>query len=117
VPGLVTGELSEADRDRRWRQLADCYFAQQLACYPVGYLDGRPTVGRILETVERYEEDLTDTTRVHRPLRCVIEVGEAIEVTPERQRGGDGDPLMAQLRERLTAMLAELAKAERVWEE
>jgi hypothetical protein len=111
------GELSEADRDRRWRQLADCYFAQQLACYPVGYLDGRPTVGRILETVERYEEDLTDTTRVHRPLRVVMEVGEAIEVTPERQRGGGGDPLMTQLRERLTAMLTELAKAERVWEE
>lgn len=117
VPALVTGELSPADRDRRWRQLADCYFAQQLACYPVGYLDGRPTVGRILETVERYEEDLTDVARVHRPLRVVMDVGGAIEVSPERQRGGDGDPLMTQLRERLSAMLAEQAKVERVWED
>jgi 1-acyl-sn-glycerol-3-phosphate acyltransferase len=117
VPALVTGELPEPERRRRWRQLADCYFAQQLACYPVGYLDGTPTVERILETVERYEEDLTDVARVHRPLRVVIQVGEALEVSPERPRGGDGDPLMKQLEDRLTAMLREVAAGERKWEE
>jgi 1-acyl-sn-glycerol-3-phosphate acyltransferase len=116
VPALATGELPPDDVARRWRQLADCYFAQQLACYPVGYLEGRPTVGRILETVERYEEDLTDKTTVHRPLRVVMEIGEPIEVSPDRSRGGP-DPLMAQLRDQLSAMLAEMAKAERVWEE
>jgi 1-acyl-sn-glycerol-3-phosphate acyltransferase len=116
VPDLVTGKLSEAEKARRWRQLADCYFGQALACYPVGYLEGRPTVGRILETVERFEEDLTDTARVHRPLRVVMDIGEAIEVRPERQRGV-ADPLMAELRARLTAKLQEFAKAERVWEE
>jgi 1-acyl-sn-glycerol-3-phosphate acyltransferase len=117
VPALVTEELSAADRARRWRHLADCYFGQALACYPVGYLDDRPTVGRILETVERFEEDLTDKTTVHRPLRVVIEIGEAIEVSPDRPRGGAPDPLMTQLRDRLTDMIGGLAKAERIWEE
>ena len=123
MPALATGELSEADRARRWRQLGDCYFGQQLACYPIGYLDERPTVGRILETIERYEEDLTDKTHVYRPLRVVIQIGEAIEVSPKRRAGSRerpedrGDPLMDQLRDRLSAMLAELAKSERVWEE
>ncbi len=117
VPALATEDLSAADRARRWRQLTDCYFGQTLACYPVGYLDDRPTVSRILETVERFEEDLTDKTTVHRPLRVVMEIGEAIEVSPHRPPGGAGDPLMNQLREQLTAMLADLAKAERVWEE
>jgi 1-acyl-sn-glycerol-3-phosphate acyltransferase len=116
VPPLIKGDISTADKARRWRHLADCYFGQALACYPTGYLDGRPTVGRILETVERFEEDLTDTARVHRPLRCVMDIGEPIEVRPERQRG-TADPLMTELRERLTTMLNELAKAECVWEE
>jgi 1-acyl-sn-glycerol-3-phosphate acyltransferase len=116
VPGLVTGKLTKTERHHRWRQLADCYFAQQLACYPIGYLDGRPTVGRILETVERYEEDLTDHATIHRPLRTVLDIGEAIEVSADKSRGGP-DPIMTQLRERLTCMLGELAKAERVWEE
>jgi 1-acyl-sn-glycerol-3-phosphate acyltransferase len=117
VPALITEELSPADRARRWRHLADCYFGQALSCYPLGYLDDRPTVGRILETVERFEEDLTDKYTVHRPLRVVMEIGEAIEVSPERSRGGAADPLMTKLHDRLSAMLAELAKAERVWEE
>jgi 1-acyl-sn-glycerol-3-phosphate acyltransferase len=117
VPALTAGELPAAERDRRWRQLADCYFAQQLACYPVGYLAETPTVERILETVERYEEDLTDVARVHRPLRVTIQVGEALPVGPDRPRGGAGDPLMGQLRERLEGMLAELAAGETVWKE
>ena len=32
--------------------------------------------------------------------------GETIPVATERQRGGEGDPLLAQLRERLEALLA-----------
>jgi 1-acyl-sn-glycerol-3-phosphate acyltransferase len=115
VPGLVTGKLSEAETARRWRQLTDCYFAQALACYPVGYLDDRPTVSRILETVERYEEDLTDTATVYRPFRCVMQIGEAIDVSPEKTRGGD--PLMDELRQRLSFMLADLSKEEREWVE
>ena len=106
VPALVEGKLSKDDADRRWRHLADSYFAQQLACYPIDYLEGEPSADRILETVERYEEDLTDAARVHRPMRCTIDVGDAIVVSPERPRGGDGDPVMKQLEQSLSAMLA-----------
>jgi 1-acyl-sn-glycerol-3-phosphate acyltransferase len=109
VPALVEGKLSKEEADERWRHLADCYFAQQLACYPIGYLDGEPSADRILETVERYEEDLTDVARVHRPMHCAIDVGDAIEVSPDRPRGGDGDPLMKQLAESLQAMLSATA--------
>jgi hypothetical protein len=61
-----------------------------------------------LETVERFEEDLTDTARVHRPLECVIQVGEAIEVSPERDRVAKTDPLLAAIREQLQGMLDRL---------
>src|SRR5206468_8676966 len=105
VPAMIAGELPKNEMDRRWRHLADCYFGQQLACYPVGYLDGEPTVERILETVERYEEDLTDMATVHRPLKVQIEIGPAIEVSAVRPRGGP-DPLMGELRTRLEDMLA-----------
>jgi len=44
----------------------------------------------MLETVERYEEDLTDKVQIHRPLHVAVEVGEAIEVNPARERGGRG---------------------------
>jgi 1-acyl-sn-glycerol-3-phosphate acyltransferase len=106
VPELVSGTLSESEVQRRWRHLADIYLAQQLAFYPSGYLDADPTPERLLETVERFEEDLTDVARIHSPLRALVDIGEPIEVSPERVRGADGDTLMVAVREQLETMLA-----------
>ena len=83
LPEMVTGDLTEAERAERWRHLADVYLVQQLHCYTGDYLDD-PTPERILETVERYEEDLTDVARPHFPIRTIIVVGDAIEVSGAR---------------------------------
>ncbi len=63
----------------------------------------------MLETVERFEEDLTDTTTVHAPVRAEVKIGEAIEVGATRERGAKegGDPVMMRVREQLLAMLGE----------
>jgi hypothetical protein len=111
VPALAAGALSEAERACRWRQLADIYLAQQLSCYPPDYLSGQPTPERLLETVERFEEDLTDTARVHRPLRVVIELGPALPVSSGRDKAGAEDPLLKQLEHQLRKMLADLGAA------
>jgi hypothetical protein len=108
LPDLVMGDINEVERARRWEQLADTYLAQQIAFYPPEYFGERTTPEQMLETVERYEEDLTDQVRVHRPLHAVVQVGEAIEVSPVRERGVEVDPVMAKLREQLKAMLADL---------
>jgi hypothetical protein len=107
LPDMVNGELTEDERARRWRQLADLYLAQQLHCYSGDYLAGDPTPERILETVERYEEDLTDEARPHPPLHAVISVGEAIEAAPIRDRSSDSDPIAKELRNQLELMLEE----------
>jgi 1-acyl-sn-glycerol-3-phosphate acyltransferase len=106
VPDMANGSLDESELERRWRQLADIYLAQQLALYPPDYLSADPTPERLLETVERFEEDLTDSVRVHAPIRAVVDIGEAIEVSPERARSADGDPLMSAIRTQLETMLA-----------
>lgn len=111
VPEMSSGTLSETELQRRWRHLADMYLAQQLSCYPPDYLAEDPTPERILETIERFEEDITDKARVHRPMRALVEVGEAIEVAPERARGAEGDPLMTSIRQQLETMLAASARS------
>lgn len=110
VPEMAAGKLNEAELQRRWRQLADMYLAQQLSFYPPDYLAADPTPERFLETVERFEEDLTDVARVHAPMRAIVDVGDPIEVTPDRTRGNDGDPLMTAIREQLETMLAKSAR-------
>ena len=74
LPDMVAEKVDEAERARRWQQLADIYLAQQLSNYPPDYFLPEPTVEKLLETVERFEEDLTDNVRVHRPIHAVIKV-------------------------------------------
>jgi 1-acyl-sn-glycerol-3-phosphate acyltransferase len=102
LPDLVEGGLTDAVRERRWEQLARLYLAQQLSLYPAGYLQGSPSPERVLETVERLEEDLTDVATIHRPLALTIHVGEPIEVA-----AGDRTPaaLMTDVRAQIEAML------------
>ena len=104
LPDLLARELSEPERALRWRYLADVYLVQQLHCYPGNYMEDA-TPERLLETVERYEEDLTDWARPHFPIRAVITVGDAIEVSPTRDRSPEGDPITAQLRQQMEQLL------------
>lgn len=108
LPDMVHGNLTEEERERRWRQLADMYLAQQVSCYPSDYLE-TPTIERLLETLERYEEDLTDKARVHGNLHVIIDVGEAIPVDTKRDRKAAVDPLMDRIEHDLQAGLDALA--------
>jgi hypothetical protein len=84
LPDMASDQVDEAERERRWRQLADLYLAQQLSHYPPDYVKSNPNPQRLLETVERFEEDLTDQVRVHGEIHAKVMVGEAIEapITP-----------------------------------
>ena len=110
LPDMVERRIDDNERDRRWGQLTNIYLAQQVASYPPDYLVSRPSVDRLLEFVERFEEDLTDRVRVYDSFRVIIEVGEEIEVSPQRDRQADADPLMAHIARQLQAMLDRLAE-------
>ena len=108
LPEMVSGEINENERACRWQQLADIYLAQQLYFYPPEYFKPEATPEKLMETVERFEEDLTDQVTIHGPIRTVIQVGEAIEVSPVRERGVETDPVMLKIRADLERMMEEL---------
>ena len=110
LPDLVQGNVSEEERERRWQQLAACYYVQQMSHYPRDYIaPGNNVPEHMLETVERLEEDLTDRVHPHGPLHAVVQFGEAIEVTGKRDRGAGTDPVMTAIESQLNSMLTELA--------
>lgn len=106
LPDLVNGDLSEEERSSRWRRLSDLYLVQQLDGYPGDYFEDL-TPERVLETVERYEEDLTDIARPHFPIRAILTVGDAIEVPAARTKTPDADPVTREIRKSLERMLLE----------
>lgn len=109
LPDMVAGKVDAKERQRRWRDLADLYLAQQLSSYPPEYLTTRPSVDRILETIEKFEEDLTDKSRIHGHMKVIMQVGPAIEVTAERDRKATIDPLMLSIQQSLQGMMDKLA--------
>jgi hypothetical protein len=102
---LPRDEMTEEEKTRRWRQLEDCQLAQQLALYPAGYLGPNSPPERILETIERLEEDLTGKVRLHRPMSATVQVGQAIAVSTERDRKAAVDPLLGAIEQQLKTML------------
>jgi len=108
LPDMVAKKVTEEERQRRWKQLADCYYAQQLGCYPPGYQVGDGSPERLLELVESVEEDLFDVATPQGPLDLVIQIGDAIEVPAKRERNQDGDPVMAELGEQMAANLVDV---------
>ncbi len=109
LPAMIEGTVDETERERRWEHLADLYLAQQISFYPPDYLAQYPSVDRMRETIERFEEDLTDVVTANGPQKAIIEVGEAIQVTAERDRTSDVDPLMTEIERSLQEMLDRLA--------
>lgn len=101
---MIQGEIPETERDRRWRQLSDLYLAQQLDHYPENYLRSNPTAERLLETVERFEEDLTDISTPHVFLNATVHIGSAIEVSPVRE-DKQSSGLLRTVEQRLKRML------------
>ncbi|QDT13913.1 1-acyl-sn-glycerol-3-phosphate acyltransferase [Planctomycetes bacterium K23_9] len=104
LPDMIDGDLGDDEKDRRWDQLAGMYMAQQLGHYPPDYVSDDPTNERMLETVEKFEEDLTDHSRIYRPMSVEVSVGDPIEVTAKRVRGQQ-DPVMLQLESDMRRML------------
>lgn len=110
LPDLVAKRVTPEEREERWRDLAKCYFVQQISHYPRGYIGpGKNLPDRIIETVERFEEDFTDELTYHGPVHCTIQVGEPIAVQMERDRTAKRDPMMEEVARQLQAMLDQLA--------
>lgn len=109
MPILLDPSTSLEDRQAVRRAVAEVDVAQQLASYPANYLDPEAvTDTRVLETLERMQEDHFGRSRWPGPLHAVIEVDEAIPVPAERLPRGS-DPLLAQIGERLSEMLVRLS--------
>ena len=97
VPDLANGLLSEEKAEQRRQDLFDINTVQQLSYYPVDYIapaDGHLPRERILEMLERLEEDQLDKVTIPRRYKLVMEVLDAIEVPVEKAPRNEDDPLM-----------------------
>ena len=88
--------------------LDDLHLALQLYSYPGDYVSSKPTVERMAETIEKFEEDLGGGVSTPKGTRsATVTFGEPIDVAPhaeERPRAASVE-ITAQLEERIRAMM------------
>jgi len=98
----ASGEMS--DRAQVAADLDDLFLVVQAFSYPGDYVDERPSVERLAETLDKFEEDVLGaaTATVRAPRRAVVQFGEAVEVGGGEESGGERKKLTAG---ELTAIL------------
>jgi hypothetical protein len=88
--------------------------AQDLSSHPNSYLTpGEITDTRIVETIQRIQETIEGKANSKVPLHAVVEIDEAIIVPTDKAPRGVEDPLLNQIRDRLTDMLSRLSNEAR----
>lgn len=104
---MVTDDVDDKERKRRWKHLTDLYYAQCMSLHVEGYLNKSCDRyhHRLFEIVERLEEELTDQVTIHPGLTVDISIGEALTVDPKARKVNGETPLMSNLRENMLNLL------------
>ncbi len=109
-PELAKGEVSKAERERRWGQLERIDIVQQLCRHPERYIQQLPSRERILETIENFEELLTGQVSRAVRLKAVIDVQAGIEIPAQKHRDPTADPCLIAIRQSMEESLQRLSR-------
>jgi hypothetical protein len=101
-------ELPENDPQRRQcgEDLDDVFLAVQLFSYPGNYVAEQPSIERIAETLDKFEEDVlgASTAAIRGARKATIVFGEPIPVDPARGKGAAA-ALTQLLEQRVQALM------------
>lgn len=117
LPKLLAAD-SPGQKESLRAELHRVELARKLDSYVEGYLREAPvTDTRILETVQRMQEDFLGSVDSSTPLKVIIHFDDPIVVPTDRPPRGQRDPLMEQLELRLKALLSLLQHEARLFYE
>jgi 1-acyl-sn-glycerol-3-phosphate acyltransferase len=87
IKAIEADNVTDAQRAELVDDLDDLFLVIQLFSYPGDYLNDQPTVERIAETLDKFEEDVlrAEIPGIRGEREAIVRFGEPIEVTPERE--------------------------------
>ena len=117
ISAITEADESSEEYRRCADDLDDCYLCAQLYSYPGDYVAEHPSIDRLAETLDKFEEDIlkraTATVRARR--RAVVVLGEPITVPKEKKRDAASE-LTQLLEERVQSLLDSVQLPERSFE-
>jgi 1-acyl-sn-glycerol-3-phosphate acyltransferase len=115
IEQMCDDKCDDAARRTAHNDLGDLHLVLQLYSYPGDYVTAKPTVERMAETIEKFEEDLGDGALIapKGPRSAAVRIGQPIDVRPFlalRSRAATGE-LTAKLEEAIKSLMADAATA------
>ena len=106
-------EQNDTERYELHGEMEDLFNVVQLFSYPGDYVAQRPSLERIAETLDKFEEDLFEVTYpgIRGKRRVVVRFGDPIEVPRERHKKDTAAELTSALEQRVQGLLDELNAA------
>lgn len=108
VDGKTPAELAALSGD-----MNEVFLVIQLFSYPADYIRERPTIERIAETLDKFEEDVlrADFPGIRGERHAIVKFGEPIPVAAERDNRHAVSDLTDKLETRVQALLDEINAA------
>ena len=87
--------------------LEDLFLVVQSFSYPGDYVNDKPSIERMAETLDKFEEDVLrkTTATIKAPRRVKVEFGQGVEVIGDRKVKGQTTTLSAEVERQVQAML------------
>lgn len=104
---MCDDKLDDPARRGAHDALEELHLVLQLYSYPGDYVTSKPTVERMAETIEKFEEDLDGAAKLKGPRRASVIIGTPIDVRPflaGRPRAASVD-LTGELEESLRSLM------------
>ena len=101
--------MAEEDPGRKQfeQDLDDLFLAVQAFSYPGNYVAQEPTVERMAETLDKFEEDILGykTSRIRGTRRATVTFGEPIPIERQKGKKGGAAALTRTMEARVQALL------------
>jgi Acyltransferase len=105
--------LSDSEKLRLEQQMDDLFFVIQLFSYPGDYVEEKPTLERIAETLDKFEEDVLRAVYpgIRGERHAVVRFGEPLELPKERESKSAISDCTDLLEQRVQRLLDEINTA------
>ena len=106
-PPTARPKLDDAARQQLERDMEDLFFVIQLYSYPGDYVAEKPSIERIAETLDKFEEDVLGATypKPRGTRHATVRFGEPISLANERASRDATATLTTQLEQRVQGLL------------
>jgi len=111
IEKVTDDSISKAQRQLLEHDLEDLFIVVQSFSYPGDYVIDKPSIERMAETLDKFEEDVLQqaTASIKAKRRATVQFGEPVEVVGDRKIKGQTSDITTTIEQRVQAMLDAVA--------